>query len=225
MAVQEAVAEKWKKVTGVPLIEGYGLTETSPLVTLNPLDLQAYNGSIGLPVSSTEIVLRDDAGHAVALGQPGEICIRGPQVMAGYWQRQDETDKVIDKDGWFASGDVGVMDERGYIRIVDRKKDMILVSGFNVYPNEIEAVVAMHPGVLECAVVGVPDKKSGEAVKLFIVKSDAGLTAEAVLAHCREHLTGYKVPRDVEFRTELPKSNVGKILRRELRDEAKKQAA
>ncbi len=225
MAVQEAVAEKWKKVTGVPLIEGYGLTETSPLVTLNPLDLQAYNGSIGLPVSSTEIMLRDDAGHAVALGQPGEICIRGPQVMAGYWQRQDETDKVIDKDGWFASGDVGVMDERGYIRIVDRKKDMILVSGFNVYPNEIEAVVAMHPGVLECAVVGVPDKKSGEAVKLFIVKSDASLTAEAVLAHCRKHLTGYKVPRDVEFRTELPKSNVGKILRRELRDEAKKQAA
>ena len=225
MAVQEAVAEKWKKVTGTPLIEGYGLTETSPLVTLNPVDLPAYNGSIGLPVSSTEIMLRDDAGQAVALGQPGEICIRGPQVMAGYWQRQDETDKVIDKDGWFASGDVGVMDERGYIRIVDRKKDMILVSGFNVYPNEIEAVVAMHPGVLECAVVGVPDKKSGEAVKLFIVKGDAGLTAEAVLAHCRAHLTGYKCPRDVEFRTELPKSNVGKILRRELRDEAKKQAA
>jgi long-chain acyl-CoA synthetase len=225
MAVQEAVAEKWKKVTGTPLIEGYGLTETSPLVTLNPVDLPAYNGSIGLPVSSTEILLRDDAGHAVALGQPGEICIRGPQVMAGYWQRQDETDKVIDKDGWFASGDVGVMDERGYIRIVDRKKDMILVSGFNVYPNEIEAVVAMHPGVLECAVVGVPDKKSGEAVKLFIVKGDPGLTAEAVIAHCRANLTGYKVPRDVEFRTELPKSNVGKILRRELRDEAKKQAA
>ena len=225
MAVQEAVAEKWKQVTGTPLIEGYGLTETSPLVTLNPVDLPAYNGSIGLPVSSTEIMLRDDAGHAVALGQPGEICIRGPQVMAGYWQRQDETDKVIDKDGWFASGDVGVMDERGYIRIVDRKKDMILVSGFNVYPNEIEAVVAMHPGVLECAVVGVPDKKSGEAVKLFIVKGDPGLTAEAVIAHCRANLTGYKVPRDVEFRTELPKSNVGKILRRELRDEAKKQAA
>jgi long-chain acyl-CoA synthetase len=225
MAVQEAVAEKWKQVTGTPLIEGYGLTETSPLVTLNPVDLPAYNGSIGLPVSSTEIILRDDAGQTVALGQPGEICIRGPQVMAGYWQRQDETDKVIDKDGWFASGDIGVMDERGYIRIVDRKKDMILVSGFNVYPNEIEAVVAMHPGVLECAVVGVPDKKSGEAVKLFIVKGDAGLTAEAVLAHCRAHLTGYKVPREVEFRTELPKSNVGKILRRELRDEAKKQAA
>jgi len=225
MAVQEAVAEKWKNVTGVPLIEGYGLTETSPLVTLNPLDLPAFNGSIGLPVPSTEVMFRDDAGHPVALGQPGEICIRGPQVMAGYWQRQDETDKVIDRDGWFASGDVGVMDERGYIKIVDRKKDMILVSGFNVYPNEVEAVVAMHPGVLECAAVGVPDRKSGEAVKLFIVKGDAALTAEGILAFCREHLTGYKIPRDVEFRAELPKSNVGKILRRELRDEAKKQAA
>jgi long-chain acyl-CoA synthetase len=225
MAVQEAVAEKWKQVTGVALIEAYGLTETSPAATMNPLDLPAYNGSIGLPISSTEVMLRDDAGHPVALGQPGEICIRGPQVMLGYWQRQDETDKVIDRDGWFATGDIGVMDERGYVRIVDRKKDMILVSGFNVYPNEIEAVVAMHPGVLECAAVGVPDPKSGEAVKLFIVKGDATLTAERVLAFCREHLTGYKVPRDVEFRTELPKSNVGKILRRELRDEAKKQAA
>jgi long-chain acyl-CoA synthetase len=225
MAVQEAVAEKWKQVTGVPLIEAYGLTETSPAATMNPLDLPAYNGSIGLPISSTELMLRDDAGHPVALGQPGEICIRGPQVMAGYWQRQDETDKVIDRDGWFATGDIGVMDERGYVRIVDRKKDMILVSGFNVYPNEIEAVVAMHPGVLECAAVGVPDPKSGEAVKLFIVKGDAALTGESVLAFCREHLTGYKVPRDIEFRAELPKSNVGKILRRELRDEAKKQAA
>jgi len=225
MAVQEAVAEKWKQITGVPLIEAYGLTETSPAATINPVDLPAYNGSIGLPISSTELMLRDDAGHAVPLGQPGEICIRGPQVMAGYWQRQDETDKVIDRDGWFATGDIGVMDERGYVRIVDRKKDMILVSGFNVYPNEIEAVVAMHPGVLECAAIGVPDRKSGEAVKLFIVKGDAGLTAEGVLAFCREHMTGYKVPRDVEFRAELPKSNVGKILRRELRDEAKKQAA
>jgi long-chain acyl-CoA synthetase len=225
MAVQEAVAVKWKEVTGVPLIEAYGLTETSPAATINPLDLPAYNGSIGLPISSTELMLRDDAGHAVPLGQPGEICIRGPQVMAGYWQRQDETDKVIDRDGWFATGDIGVMDERGYVRIVDRKKDMILVSGFNVYPNEIEAVVAMHPGVLECAAIGVPDRKSGEAVKLFIVKGDAALTAEGVLNFCREHLTGYKIPRDVEFRAELPKSNVGKILRRELRDEAKKQAA
>ncbi len=225
MAVQEAVAAKWKQVTGVPLIEAYGLTETSPAATINPLDLPAYNGSIGLPLPSTEIVLRDDAGQVVALGQPGEICVRGPQVMAGYWQRQDETDKVIDKDGWFATGDVGVMDERGYVRIVDRKKDMILVSGFNVYPNEIEAVVAMHPGVLECAAIGVPDPKSGEAVKLFIVKKDDKLSAEDVIAHCRSHLTGYKCPRDVEFRTELPKSNVGKILRRELRDEAKKKAA
>ena len=225
MAVQEAVAEKWKQVTGVPLIEAYGLTETSPAATMNPLDLPAYNGSIGLPISSTEVMLRDDAGHAVALGLPGEICIRGPQVMAGYWQRQDETDKVIDRDGWFATGDIGVMDERGYVRIVDRKKDMILVSGFNVYPNEIEAVVAMHPGVLECAAIGVPDRKSGEAVKLFIVKANEKLSAEDVLAHCRAHLTGYKIPRDVEFRTELPKTNVGKILRRELRDEAKKQAA
>ena len=225
MAVQQAVAEKWKEITGVPLIEAYGLTETSPAATINPLDLPAYNGSIGLPIPSTEVVLRDDAGHDVALGVPGEICIRGPQVMAGYWQRQDETDKVIDRDGWFATGDIGIMDERGYVRIVDRKKDMILVSGFNVYPNEIEAVVAMHPGVLECAAVGVPDRKSGEAVKVFIVRSDTKVTAEDILAHCRKHLTGYKVPRDVEFRTQLPKSNVGKILRRELRDEAKKQAA
>jgi long-chain acyl-CoA synthetase len=225
MAVQQAVAEKWKQVTGVPLIEAYGLTETSPAATMNPLNLPAYNGSIGLPISSTEVTLRDDAGHTVVLGQPGEICIRGPQVMAGYWQRQDETDKVIDKDGWFATGDIGVMDERGYVKIVDRKKDMILVSGFNVYPNEIEAVVAMHPGVLECAAVGVPDEKSGEMVKLYIVRKDDSLTAEDVLAHCRTHLTGYKCPRAVEFRAELPKSNVGKILRRELRDEAKKKAA
>jgi len=225
MAVQEAVAVRWKEVTGTPLIEAYGLTETSPAATINPLDLPAYNGSIGLPIPSTDIELRDDAGKAVALGQPGEICIRGPQVMKGYWQRPDETAKVIDKDGYFASGDVGIMDERGFIRIVDRKKDMILVSGFNVYPNEIEGVLAMHPGVLECAAVGVPDKKSGEAVRLYVVKKDPALTAADVLAHCRQHLTGYKCPRDVEFRTELPKTNVGKILRRELRDEAKKAAA
>jgi len=224
MAVQEAVALKWKEVTGVPLIEAYGLTETSPAATINPLDLPAYNGAIGLPISSTELVLRDDSGKEVALGQAGEICIRGPQVMAGYWQRPDETAKVMDKDGWFATGDVGVMDEKGFVRIVDRKKDMILVSGFNVYPNEIEGVVAALPGVLECAVVGVPDKKSGEAVKLFVVKKDPALTAEQVLAHCREHLTGYKCPREVEFRTELPKTNVGKILRRQLRDEQKKAA-
>jgi len=225
MAVQEAVAQRWKEVTGSPLIEAYGLTETSPAATINPLNLAAYNGSIGLPISSTDVELRDDAGKAVALGQPGELCIRGPQVMAGYWQRPDETAKTIDKDGWLATGDVGVIDEQGYIRIVDRKKDMILVSGFNVYPNEIEQVVAMHPGVLECAAVGVPDTKSGEAVKLFVVKKDPGLTAEALLAHCRTQLTGYKMPREVEFRADLPKTNVGKILRRELRDEVRKKAA
>ena len=225
MAVQKAVAERWKQVTGVPLIEAYGLTETSPAATINPLDLPAYNGAIGLPIPSTDVVLRDDAGHGVAIGQPGEICIRGPQVMAGYWQHPDETAKVLDADGWLATGDVGVMDDRGFVRIVDRKKDMILVSGFNVYPNEIEAVVVMHPGVLECAAIGVPDAKSGEAVKLFVVRKDPELTAETLLAHCRVHLTGYKSPREVEFRTELPKSNVGKILRRELRDEARRKAA
>ena len=225
MAVQQAVAERWEKVTGKALIEAYGLTETSPAATINPLDLPEYNGAIGLPISSTDLVLRDDDGKEVALGERGEICIRGPQVMAGYWQRPEETAKIIDRDGWLATGDIGVVDERGFVRIVDRKKDMILVSGFNVYPNEIEAVVAMHPGVLECAAVGVPDAKSGEAVKLFVVKKDPALSSEALLAHCREQLTGYKCPRDVEFRSELPKSNVGKILRRELRDEARRTAA
>ena len=225
MAVQEAVAIKWKQITGCPLIEAYGLTETSPAATINPLDLPAYNGSIGLPIPSTEVILRDDDGKIVAQGQPGEICIRGPQVMAGYWNRPDETAKVLDDDGWLATGDIGVMDDRGFVKIVDRKKDMILVSGFNVYPNEIEAVVVMHPGVLECAAIGLPDAKSGEAVKLFVVKKDEGLTVESVLQHCREHLTGYKCPRDVEFRKDLPKTNVGKILRRELRDEMKRKAA
>jgi len=225
MAVQKAVAERWKQVTGVPLIEAYGLTETSPAATINPLDLPEYNGAIGLPIPSTDLVLRDDAGHDVTLGQPGEICIKGPQVMAGYWQRPDETAKVLDANGWLATGDIGVMDDRGFVRIVDRKKDMILISGFNVYPNEVESVVVMHPGVLECAAIGVPDAKSGEAVKLFVVRKDQTLTAEALLAHCRTHLTGYKCPREVEFRAELPKSNVGKILRRELRDEARRKAA
>jgi long-chain acyl-CoA synthetase len=225
MAVQQAVAERWEKVTGKALIEAYGLTETSPAATINPLDLPEYNGAIGLPISSTDLVLRDDDGKEVPLGERGEICIKGPQVMAGYWKRPEETAQIIDRDGWLATGDIGVIDERGFVRIVDRKKDMILVSGFNVYPNEIEAVVAMHTGVLECAAVGVPDAKSGEAVKLFVVKKDPALTVEALLAHCREQLTGYKCPRDVEFRTELPKSNVGKILRRELRDEARKKAA
>jgi len=225
MAVQKAVAERWQEVTGKPLIEAYGLTETSPAVTINPLDLQEYNGSIGLPVPSTEIELRDDGGHAVPLGKPGEIWVTGPQVMAGYWHRPDETAKVIDDRGWLATGDIGVMDERGFVRIVDRKKDMILVSGFNVYPNEIEAVVAMHSGVLECAAIGAPDEKSGEAVHLFVVKKDSSLTAAALLEHCRAHLTGYKCPREVEFRDELPKSNVGKILRRELREEMKRKVA
>jgi long-chain acyl-CoA synthetase len=223
MAVQEAVAQRWKQVTGVTLIEAYGLTETSPAATINPLDLPAYNGSIGLPIPSTDVVLRDDAGKDVPLGTPGEICIRGPQVMAGYWNRPDETAKVMTPDGYFMSGDIGVMDERGFVRIVDRKKDMILVSGFNVYPNEIEGVVAQHEGVLECAAVGVPDKKSGEAVRLYIVKKDAAVTANDVMKYCRDHLTGYKCPRDVLFRDELPKSNVGKILRRELREMARKE--
>ena len=220
MAVQEAVAKRWKAVTGVPLVEAYGLTETSPAATMNPLDLPEFNGSIGLPISSTDVVLRDEAGRDVAFGEPGEICIKGPQVMAGYWQRPDETAKAMTADGYFMTGDIGTMDAQGFIRIVDRKKDMILVSGFNVYPNEVEGIVAMHDGVLECAAIGVPDRKSGEAVKLFVVPKDARLTAHALLMHCREHLAGYKCPREVEFRDELPKSNVGKILRRELRDEA-----
>ncbi|MEO8536504.1 MAG: long-chain-fatty-acid--CoA ligase [Betaproteobacteria bacterium] len=224
MAVQEAVARRWKDVTGSTLVEAYGLTETSPAATINPFNAPAYTGSIGLPVPSTDIVLRDESGRDVPRGEPGEVCIRGPQVMAGYWKRPDETARVMTSDGFFMSGDIGTMDERGYVTIVDRKKDMILVSGFNVYPNEIEQVVAMHPGVLECAAVGVLDKKSGEAVKLFVVRKDASLTADALIRHCREHLTGYKCPHDVEFRHELPKSNVGKILRRELRDEARRAA-
>ena len=223
MAVQEAVAKRWKEITGVTLIEAYGLTETSPAATINPLNLAAYNGSIGLPVPSTSIVLRDDAGKDVPLGSPGEICIKGPQVMAGYWNRPEETAKVMTPDGYFMSGDIGVMDERGFIRIVDRKKDMILVSGFNVYPNEIEGVIATHPGVLECAAVGVPDKKSGEAVRLYVVKKDPSLAAADLMKFSRDKLTGYKMPREVLFRDELPKSNVGKILRRELREMARKE--
>ncbi len=219
MAVQQAVAEKWKKVTGVTLTEGYGLTETSPVVTTNPPDLKEFNGSIGLPVPSTEISIRDDAGNELALGQAGEICIRGPQVMAGYWQRPEETAKVMTADGYFRSGDIGVMDEKGYTRIVDRKKDMILVSGFNVYPNEIEGVVMLLPGVMECAAVGVPDEHSSEAVKLFVVRKDPDLSEKEIRAHCHQNLTGYKCPKYVEFRSELPKTNVGKILRRALRDE------
>ncbi|CAG0990220.1 long-chain acyl-CoA synthetase [Burkholderiales bacterium] len=223
MAVQEAVAKKWKAITGVTLVEAYGLTETSPAATINPLNLAEYNGSIGLPIPSTLITLRDDTGKDVPLGSPGEICIKGPQVMAGYLNRPDETAKVMTADGYFMSGDIGVMNDQGFVTIVDRKKDMILVSGFNVYPNEIEGVVATHPGVLECAAVGVPDKKSGEAVRLYVVKKEESLSAGDVMKYCREHLTGYKVPRDVLFRDELPKSNVGKILRRELREIARKE--
>jgi len=221
MAVQEAVARRWKTVTGVPLVEAYGLTETSPAATINPFDGAEYNGSIGLPIPSTDVVLRDDEGNDVPTDQPGEICIRGPQVMAGYWQRPAETAHAMTADGYFKTGDIGTMDARGYIRIVDRKKDMINVSGFNVYPNEIENVVMMHEGVVECAVVGVPDRKSGEAVKLYVVRRDEQLKAQQLIAHCRAQLAGYKCPREVEFRSELPKSNVGKILRRELREEAK----
>ncbi len=218
MAVQKAVAEKWIAVTGVPIVEGYGLSETSPVATSNPITLREYNGTIGLPFPNTEIAILDDAGQPVPLGQPGEIAIRGPQVMAGYWQRPDETAKVMTPDGFFKSGDIGIMDENGYTRIVDRKKDMIIVSGFNVYPNEIEGVVAMHPGVLECAAVGVVDERAGEAVKLFVVRKDPALTEADLMEYCRQQLTGYKKPKYIEFRDELPKTNVGKILRRELRD-------
>ena len=219
MAVQKAVAERWKQVTGTVLVEGYGLTETSPVATANPLNLDEYNGAIGLPVPSTEIAIKGEEGQILPLNDVGEICIKGPQVMKGYWQRPDDTAKAIDKDGYFATGDIGYMDDKGYIRIVDRKKDMVLVSGFNVYPNEVEGVVVGHPGVLECAVIGVPDEKSGEVVKLFVVKKDASLTEADVRKYCEGHLTGYKRPRYIEFRDELPKTNVGKILRRALRDE------
>lgn len=218
MAVQAAVAKLWLEKTGCPICEGYGLSETSPSATCNPTDSKAYTGTIGLPLPSTWLKLLDDEGREVPPGQPGEIAIKGPQVMAGYWQRPDETAKVMTPDGYFKSGDIGMVDERGYFKVVDRKKDMILVSGFNVYPNEIEDVVAQIPGVLECAAVGVADDKTGEAVKLVIVKKDGSLTEAQVREYCRANLTGYKQPRTVEFRTELPKTPVGKILRRELRD-------
>jgi long-chain acyl-CoA synthetase len=218
MAVQRAVAERWKQATGTTLVEAYGLTETSPAACINPMTLAEYNGSIGLPVPSTDACIKDEDGNMLPVGEVGELCIKGPQVMKGYWQRPEETAAAIDADGWLHTGDMAKMDENGFFYIVDRKKDMILVSGFNVYPNEVEDVVAMMPGVLEVAAVGVPDEKSGEAVKLVIVKKDPALTAEQVKAHARENLTGYKQPKLVEFRDELPKTNVGKILRRELRD-------
>jgi long-chain acyl-CoA synthetase len=225
MAVQRPVAEQWKKLTGCSIAEGYGLSETSPTLTCNTATSSEFNGSIGIPVSSTYVSIRDDDGKEVPFGEPGEICAKGPQVMAGYWNRPEETARVMTADGYFRTGDIGVMTPDGYTKIVDRKKDMILVSGFNVYPNEIEEVIASHPGVLECAVIGVQDDRSGEAVKAFIVKKDPNLTAEEIIKFCQTQLTAYKVPKQIAFRTELPKTNVGKILRRELRDEKKAAAA
>lgn len=217
MAVQKAVAERWKDVTKKPLIEAYGLTETAPAACINPLNLKDYNGSIGLPVSSTDVCVKDDEENTLAIGEIGEICIKGPQVMKGYWNRPEETAKVMTKDGYFKSGDIGMMDAEGFFKIVDRKKDMILVSGFNVYPNEVEEVIVEHPKVFECAAVGYPDEKSGEVVKIFVVKKDPSLTEEELKDFCRKNLTGYKVPKLYEFKEELPKSNVGKILRKDLR--------
>ena len=218
MAVQAAVAERWKQVTGNVLTQAWGLTETSPAACIN-IPGEDFNGSIGLPIASTEISIVDDAGNPLPIGQIGEICVRGPQVMLGYYNRPDETAKVMLPDGWLRTGDVGHMDERGYVYIEDRKKDMIIVSGFNVYPNEVESIVAAHPGVLEVAAVGQPDQKSGEAVALFVVRKDPNLTEQQLIEYCRSQLTGYKIPKHVYFRKELPKTNVGKILRRALRDE------
>jgi len=220
MAIQPAVAAKWLQATGCPILEGYGLSETSPVLTCNRADSTSWTGTIGVPLPSTDIAIRDDNDKEAPLGERGEICARGPQVTPGYWQRPEETAAAMTSDGFFRTGDIGVMDGRGQLKIVDRKKDMILVSGFNVYPNEIEAVVAGHPGVLECAVVGVPDEHSGEAVKLFVVKKDQNLTEADLREFCKTRLTGYKIPRIIEFRSELPKSNIGKILRRALRDES-----
>ena len=225
MATQKAVAEKWKNITGTPIVEAYGLTEASPGVCANPLNIPAYTGGIGLPIPSTEVELRDADGKEVGIGQPGELWVRGPQVMKGYWNRPEETAKTIDARGFLETGDIAVMDEKGWLKLVDRKKDLIVVSGFNVYPNEVEDVAASHPKVLEAACIGVSSPKTGEALKLFIVKKDESLTAEELIAFCRTELTAYKVPKDIEFRDELPKSNVGKILRRELRKEAEQNAA
>ena len=220
MAVQGPVADKWRQVTGSTLLQAYGLTETSPAATINPLDMGEFNGSIGLPISSTEVSIRDDDGFEVPLGQVGEICIRGPQVMKGYWQRQDETDLVFYPDRFLRTGDMGYVDKKGFVFLVDRKKDMILVSGFNVYPNEVEEAVAMHPGVMDVAAIGVPDEHSGEAVKIFVVRKDPKVTERMLIDHCRGLLTGYKIPKHVEFRDDLPRTNVGKILRRALKEGA-----
>jgi long-chain acyl-CoA synthetase len=219
MAVQKAVAEQWQKVTGNVLTQAWGLTETSPAACINPFDVAEFNGSIGLPIPSTEISSRDDAGNDLGLNQSGEICVRGPQVMRGYWGRQDETAKVMLPDGWLRTGDIGYNDSKGFVFLQDRKKDMILVSGFNVYPNEVEDVVVKHPGVLEVAAVAQTDEKSGEVVAIFVVRKDPALTAEQIMEFCRGELTGYKIPKHVYFRNDLPKTNVGKILRRALRDE------
>jgi len=218
MSVQHAVAERWQKVTGCPLLEAYGLTEASPAVCINPLDAESYTGSIGLPIPSTEVCIRGPDGATVAAGEPGELCVRGPQVMRGYWNRPKATSECLDEEGWLATGDIAAMDDRGFVSILDRKKDMILVSGFNVYPNEVEQVVASHPGVLEVGVIGVPDERSGEAVRLVVVKKDPGLSEESLRAHCEAQLAGYKRPKSVVFADELPKSNIGKVVRRELRD-------
>jgi long-chain acyl-CoA synthetase len=223
MAVQRAVAERWQSTTGKPLIEAYGLTETSPAAIANPLNIDHFNGAIGLPMPSTDIAIRDDEGHDLKLGETGELCIKGPQVMAAYWNRPDETANVMTADGFLRTGDIARVDERGYVYVVDRKKDMINVSGFNVYPNEIEDVAMGHPGVLEAGAVGVPDARTGEAVKLVVVRKDPALTEAALIAYCRQQLTGYKTPRQVEFRDALPKTNVGKVLRRELREQEQSQ--
>jgi long-chain acyl-CoA synthetase len=225
MAVQQPVAERWQALTGVPLVEAYGLTETSPAACINPLSLQAYNGSIGLPLPSTEVAIKDVAGNDLPAGAEGEICIRGPQVTAGYWQRPEDTAAAFFPGGWLRSGDIGAIDARGYVRVADRMKDMVVVSGFNVYPNEVEEVLVEHPGIDEAAVIGVGNAASGEALKAYIVRRDEKLTAEAVIAYCRGQLTAYKVPKRIEFRAELPKTNVGKILRRALRDEPSAAAA
>jgi long-chain acyl-CoA synthetase len=219
MAVQSAVAERWHRLTGTVLLEGYGLTETAPVVCINPIDLKQFSGCVGLPIASTEVAICDDAGNELPYGAAGELCVRGPQVMKGYWNQPEETRKVLSADGWCRTGDIATVDERGFVRIVDRKKDMILVSGFNVYPNEIEAVVASHPSVLEVGAIGIPDGACGEAIKICVVRKDPGLTAEALRAHCRQQLTAYKVPKYVEFCDELPKTTVGKILRRALREQ------
>jgi long-chain acyl-CoA synthetase len=220
MAVQRVVAERWKKATGVPIVEGYGLTETSPVVMANPLNIDEWTGAIGLPIPSTEAAILDDEGRELPPGQLGEICVRGPQVMAGYWNHPEETARAITRDGWLRTGDIGVMDERGQFKLTDRKKDMIVVSGFKVFPNQVEDAVALHPGVAEVAAIGVPDERSGEAVKIVVLRADPALTEQALLEHCRQHLTDYKLPRSIEFRSEpLPKTNLGKILRRQLREE------